>query len=276
MEAQADAERPAASQSIAAADTPPDATANRVSPHSRRLLIGGASVLLIIAVAAWWWMRDDSFQPLRNAPQEGASQDQESFAAAIAYLIQSGGDTIRLDQDQITDTEIQTLSEVERLRVIRIDRGELTPIGGRSLASMPHLEQLHLRHVDIDDATLDAIAQSQSLWLLNLSSVKASSDAVERLATMPRLRQLRLVIAGGHNSYASAVAAIRRLRSVHLVGVRVTNEGLKSLASLPYLESLYLDDTIITDDGWMWLFENQPQLHVHVDQKHHDRDPQRH
>jgi len=32
----------------------------------------------------------------------------------------------------------------------------------------------------------------------------------------------------------------------------------------------------VTDEGWDWLFQNKSHLHVHIDQKHHDRDPQKH
>src|SRR5690606_2919053 len=103
-----------------------------------------------------------------------------------------------------------------------------------------------------------------------------SPAAIERLAELPQLRQLRLAVPGGDNGFAAAVAAIRTLRSVHLIGIAVTDAGLQELATLPQLQSLYLDDTEISDQGWVWLFENRPGLHVHIDQKHHDRDPQRH
>jgi hypothetical protein len=45
---------------------------------------------------------------------------------------------------------------------------------------------------------------------------------------------------------------------------------------MPNLQSLYLDDSLVTETGWEWLFEEVPNLHVHVNQQHHDRDPQAH
>jgi len=205
-----------------------------------------------------------------------ARSHEEVFAAAIEHLVRSGGDTIRLDNFFATDEHIAVLASVERLRVVRIDGGKLTATAGERFAAMPHLEQLHLRNVELDDAVVETIAASRSLWLLNIAAAEISPAAVEQLAPMPQLRQLRLAVPGGDNRFAAAVATIGSLRSVHLIGIAVTDEGLKDLAALPQLQSLYLDDTEITDQGWVWLFENRPGLHVHIDQKHHDRDPQRH
>ena len=73
-----------------------------------------------------------------------------------------------------------------------------------------------------------------------------------------------------------AVATLSPLRVVHLINVPVTDEGLKELSKLPHLESLYLDGPRVTEAGWEWLFENHPELHVHINQRHHDRDPRHH
>jgi hypothetical protein len=112
--------------------------------------------------------------------------------------------------------------------------------------------------------------------LLNLPICKVTPKAIEELGDMAALRQLRLGIKSGDNRHGRAVATLSRLRSVHLIGVSVTDEGLRPLSQMPQLESLYLDDTAVTDTGWTWLFKENPQLHVHVNQKHHDRDPQKH
>lgn len=212
-----------------------------------------------------------------KTPLAPSAEDQEQvFSATIEHLVRSSGDTIRLDNFHATDEHVELLANMERLRVIRIDGGELTPVAAESLAAMPHLEQLHLRNIILDDAFIRALAASRTLWLINIAATDISPESVEQLAQMTQLRQLRLAFPGGSNGFASAVAKIRSLRSVHLIGMAITDEGLRELASLPALESLYLDDTEITEQGWVWLFENHPKLHVHIDQKHHDRDPQRH
>lgn len=215
-----------------------------------------------------------------NYPQvvvtPGKGQEAEPFAATLARVVAAGAETIRLEAGDVSDAEIETLANVERLRVVRVRGGRLSGSAGRALASMPHLEQLHLRDVELDDETLEALAQSRSLWLLNLVGRGFSHAGIHRLAKLQMLRQLRLGMNGGDDRVAEAIARIRTLRSVHLIGAGTTGQGLRALAGLPQLQSLYLDDSKISDEDWTWLFDNHPQLHVHIDQGHHDRDPSRH
>ena len=71
------------------------------------------------------------------------------------------------------------------------------------------------------------------------------------------------------------VAAMTNLRFLHLIGVPVTDRGLASLGRASQLESLYLDDTQVTDDGIEPLLKALPELHLHINQQHSDRDPNR-
>jgi hypothetical protein len=42
------------------------------------------------------------------------------------------------------------------------------------------------------------------------------------------------------------------------------------------LSSLYIDECPLPDTAWTQLFAARPNLHVHVDQAHHDLDPNAH
>jgi hypothetical protein len=42
------------------------------------------------------------------------------------------------------------------------------------------------------------------------------------------------------------------------------------------LTSFYIDGARVTDEGLEQLLAKRPQLHVHIDQRHSDRDPNRH
>jgi len=246
--------------------------------RNRLIMVVGAAILMML-LAVWTVIAlvstddDTDVDPATIVLQDTAPI---SFQAALAQTVQAGDDTIWLHDFSPTTEQLETLACIERLRILRIDNGSLTPQAGEVFAAMPHLEQVHFRGVSMDDATLDAIAKSTTIWLLNLAGAQLSPEAIARLANMPRLTQLRLVVKDGGNRYTQPIASIRKLRSLHLVGFGVNNQGLKLLADMPNLESLYIDDSNINDDGWMWLFENKPHLHVHIDQKHHDRDPQMH
>jgi hypothetical protein len=247
--------------------------------QNRRLAImigaGTFSLLLLLWAIITLTIKADAPE-VEPATQSPAEPERHAFQAALAHLVQSGDDTIRLYDFSPNSDQLETLACVERLKIIRIDAGTLTPQAGETLASMPHLEQLHFRGVSLDDATLDAIAKSKTIWLLNVSGAKLSPDAIARLADMPKLRQLRLAMENGGNRYTQSIAKITKLRALHLIGFGINDQSLKLLANLPNLESLYIDDSNVNDEGWKWLFENKPHLHVHIDQKHHDRDPQKH
>ncbi len=214
-----------------------------------------------------------------SSPDSGAHAeptDEERFAELLKTLQSSPDTVVRCDALTIQDSSLRALCDITRLTSLRVKVSAVTPATAAKLAEMPHLEELHLRGAPIDDELLKAIARSASLRVLNLPSCVVSPEAIESLRAMPQLRSLRLGIAQGTNQHARAVATLSRLRSVHLIGVAVTDEGLQSLAEMRLLESLYLDDSAVTEAGWLWLFEHYPELHVHINQLHHDRDPQKH
>jgi hypothetical protein len=66
------------------------------------------------------------------------------------------------------------------------------------------------------------------------------------------------------------------IRMLHLIDVPITDQGLAELAKIERLQSLYVDGGEMTDAGWDALFKGRPRLHVHVNQQHLDRDPNKH
>ena len=68
----------------------------------------------------------------------------------------------------------------------------------------------------------------------------------------------------------------RALRTLHLIDVPLGDAGLDLLAGHEGLRTLYLDGAGISDAAWDRFFARRGDVHVHVDQAHHDRDPHRH
>ncbi|MFM7843031.1 MAG: hypothetical protein ACKPEY_02215, partial [Planctomycetota bacterium] len=63
---------------------------------------------------------------------------------------------------------------------------------------------------------------------------------------------------------------------LHLIQVPITDAGLEHLQAATQLQSLYLDEAQVTDAGVERLLKHLPRLHLHLDQRHSDRDPNRH
>ena len=103
------------------------------------------------------------------------------------------------------------------------------------------------------------------------------SAGVRNLAGLEGLRSLRLggPLLGGPE-VCEAVVGLPHLRSLHLIDVPIGDGGLAVLQRLPGLWNLYLDGAGVSDDAWIEYFRACPNVHVHIDQAHHDRDPRRH
>jgi len=243
------------------------------TPARRRVVATGAGVTLVIVVAFMILLSRDLTTP---SDAESPPTNSELFAAAFARLRKPDETAAILDGLKIDDDMLARLTTLEQLDVINVNTESISPSTIKKLAAMPKLGQLHLRGVTIDDAMLRELENSESIWLLNIPTTDVSPAAIKSLDTMKLLRSLRIGIAGGDNRHGRAIATLQRLRTVHMIGIAVSDEGLQPLAHMPQLESLYLDDTAVTDAGWDWLFRESPHLHVHIDQKHHDRDPQKH
>lgn len=69
---------------------------------------------------------------------------------------------------------------------------------------------------------------------------------------------------------------MKSVRFLHLIGVPITDEGLRVLETMTQLESFYIDDGLVTDGGIERLWKAIPALHIHINQEHSDRDPNRH
>ncbi|MFG0287068.1 MAG: transcriptional regulator [Rhodopirellula sp. JB044] len=170
----------------------------------------------------------------------------------------------------------QPTKKFARLDTVLIDQGVVTDKGLDIIAQLPDLEHLRLRLSPVTDEGIVSLTASKKLWLLNLPHSRITTEGVRKLQKLPKLKQLRLGSPRLSNECCRAIAELKTLRGLHLIGVPVTDDGLKTLTTLPRLESLYLDDSAVTETGWSWLFRNHPQLHVHVNQEHHDRDPHAH
>jgi hypothetical protein len=168
------------------------------------------------------------------------------------------------------------VTELPKLDTVLIDEGVITDEGMKTIAKIPELRHLRLRLSPITDEGLKPLLGSESLWFLNLPHSRLTEKGIRSLAALPKLRQLRVGSTLLGNDLGRALLEVKSLRGLHLIGVPLGDEGLKVVVELPHLESLYLDDSAVTEAGWEWLFQNHPQLHVHINQRHHDRDPHYH
>ena len=187
------------------------------------------------------------------------------------------GESSRIVADSpLGDTEWESLRGLTGLRELVLRRGVADDAKAEILATLPGIERLVLRESPLSDVGFREIARCRNLTHLNVPQAGCTAEGVRALRAIPSLRALRL---GGRNlagrEVGEAVAEITSLESLHLIDVPLGDDGLAAIARLPGLRNLYLDGAGVSDETWDEYFQRHPDVHVHVDQAHHDRDPGR-
>lgn len=233
-----------------------------------------ACLALVFMIASSLLSGDEQAE---TAPTAAAAiYSKEDIIAQQLTSIRNGYlDTFHIKDHTVSDEDILPLEGLSGVRVVILDQGMISDDGMKILATLPDLMHLRVRISIISDRGLGHLLGCENLRILNLPNSQLTDEGIMSLRQLPRLRQLRI---GGDSvtELSYSIATLDKINALHLINVPVTDEGLKAIAAMPRLESLYLDSAQVTEAGWQWLFDHHPELHVHVDQRHHDRDPQYH
>lgn len=210
--------------------------------------------------------------------QSAAVPSEPALAEQIA-AVRAGSETwILVEKTPLTDRDLASLRGLDRLAALCIDHPDsrITAEGIAALRDLPVLEHLRIRGGGIGDKGLAAIARLQQLRILNLPRGEFTREGLPRLKELPHLEMLRFSSPHIGDPDMQTIAQLPSLTRLHLIDVPITDAGLVQLAEIDRLQSLYIDGGQISDAAWDELFRRRPKLHVHINQEHHDRDPNRH
>jgi len=244
------------------------------SPHAagRRPQRAGIVPPLVLAVAVGWAAGCGRTVPPTAAPAVAASAP--AFTDQLAAVRAGVGTAIHVADRPLESDEWEALRGLAELRELVLDRGRADDSRADVIGSLVGLERLVLRASPVGDEGFRAIGRLAGLRDLNVPQAACTADGLLSLAALSHLRSLRI---GGRNLHGAEVGAavekIAGLRSLHLVDVEIGDEGLAAIGRLPGLWNLYLDGAGVSDAAWGVYFQRHPDVHVHVDQAHHDRDP---
>lgn len=227
----------------------------------------------LLPLAAAWTLGCGMSPPAGNglAPTTVA----QSFGAQVA-AVRDGEATGITAEQPLSAADWESLRGLAGLRELVLRAGVADDVRAKVLATVPDLERLVLRESPLSDAGFLEIARCSRLRDLNVPQAACTPAGIRALAILPQLRSLRLgspQLAGA--DVGLAVAELVQLRSLHLIDVPLGDDGLDAIAQLPGLWNLYLDGAGVSDDAWAEYFQTHSDVHVHIDQAHHDRDPAR-
>lgn len=210
-----------------------------------------------------------------SAPPPSSPPPTPTFVQQVESVRSGEIDSIHVTSERITDDDLAKLAALTGLRELLVEDADVTAAGLEHLTALESLEHLRLRGTPIDNDAMAVIAKCRNLTRLNTPNGTFTDDALAFFSG----HKLELLRFGGPNVTDNGMATIanmKTLRFLHLIGVPITDEGLTYLEIMTDLESCYLDDAKVTDDGIERLLKSLPDLHFHINQRHHDRDPHKH
>ncbi len=205
-----------------------------------------------------------------------------SVAEQVAAVRAGESSRIRVADRALTEEEWQEIAGLEALSQLDLQEGVADDAKAIVLARLPALERLVLRESPLGDEGFKHLAACHTLRDVNIPQARCTLAGVAALAELPRLKALRLGSPNlcpegkGGAELGMTLLQFPGLRSLHLIDVPVGNDGLEGIARYDGLWNLYLDGAEISDAAWERYFAIHPEVHVHIDQAHHDRDPNRH
>jgi hypothetical protein len=207
-----------------------------------------------------------------------APAGEVSLGEQIA-AVRAGRETwIVIEETPLSDDDLARLDGLNNLTTLCIDHPEsrITAVGIAKLQTLPKLEHLRIRSPGIGDEALANIVKLKRLKILNLPRAEFTNDGLARLREMPDLDFLRFSSPHVTDVGIESLLTFPSLQRLHLIDVPITDASLAKLAEIEGLQSLYIDGGNISDAAWDDLFRRRPKLHVHINQQHHDRDPNKH
>ena len=210
------------------------------------------------------------------------SAAEPTFAEQVAAVRAGTSSRIRVADRKIREEEWEAIAGLEALSHLDLQAGVADDAKAIVLARLPRLERLVLRESPLGDEGFRHLAACHTLRDINIPQARCTLAGLAALAELPRLKALRLgspdLCPGGKGGADLGMTLLQfpALRSLHLIEVPLGDAGLEGVARYDGLWNLYLDGAGISDGAWERYFALHPEVHVHVDQAHHDRDPNRH
>lgn len=141
------------------------------------------------------------------------------------------------------------ISQLSSLRILKLDGTSIGDEGLRSVASLPHLENLDVQNCsNLTEAGIQFLSTALSLQRLNLAYLP---EAVTEncLLHLSSLTSLRLLDVSQSNITGANLASLRGLQYLNLCGCNLMDEaGFAAVATLVSLQVLHVNNSLSLTD----------------------------
>jgi hypothetical protein len=207
---------------------------------------------------------------------EKTKEQEKDWATQIQSVRDRQTDSIEITASVVTDIQFIELAEQGELRRLVLEQGVITDASTPTLGTLKKLVLIKLRNCPLTDRAASVFRELESLQFLNVPQAEFSASGLKLLAGHPNLRQLRISGTLVNDDACQLFNELPELRFLHLIGPKITAVGIEHLTKIEKLQSLYIDDCPAPDAAWEVFFKSRPDVHVHLDQHHLDRDPAKH
>ncbi len=214
--------------------------------------------------------------PQEVAPEADTARQIADWSNQFAAVLVGQSDTLSVEHRPISVDQIERLQELmPNLKQLWIESGGVDDAAMRQIGQLKNLVHLRIRIAILSDLGLANLVSEglPNLQILNIPQARFTATGIAKLKQLPKLSNLRIGGKQLDDLCVAELAQMTELRSLHLIGPGLSDAALSLLGHSPKLSSFYLDDCPLSDSAWETLFSAKPKLHVHVDQHHHDRDP---
>lgn len=147
--------------------------------------------------------------------------------------------TIRLSKTAVSDAGMAALAKCERLENIDLSQTEIGDYGVWELRALPRLKNLNLYLTFVSDSGLDAFGErdhrsAKKIVRLNLDKCPVTDRGIPKLASLVNLEWIHLGGTGITDACLDDLAQLKSLKELIVTKTEITEQGVAKLrAALP-------------------------------------------
>lgn len=209
----------------------------------------GWTFLFFFVLFPIFWSCSSSKTILEEHVQEPATVQETGKTGNV------GVKQLKLDNTETTDADVKRICE-ENPDLVELTLGgtKVTDDSLVHLTQLKKLKKLRLSRTAVSDAGMNALAKCESLEDIDLSQTKIGDFGLWELRALPRLKRLNLYLTfvsdTGLDSFGERDnRSAKKIVWLNLDKCPITDKGIPKLASLTNLEWTHLGGTGITDVG---------------------------